>query len=211
MTQAAASKRTERRRRKDARPSEIVAAALEVFAEHGYERAKLEEVARRAGVAKGTVFFYFPNKQELFRAVAQTVLAANLERLQSTVVAPDLPLRQFIPLLLAQAAMITRTPAVAMIRLLMAEARSFPDIAQVWHDEVVSKMLALLTTAIENAQAKGEIRPGDPQLFAFSILGPMLAGVVFREMFGQTQARLPDMADLARQHALVIVDGLSIR
>jgi AcrR family transcriptional regulator len=209
MTVATGSGRPHRRRRKDARPSEIIAAAIEVFAENGFERAKLEEVAKRAGVSKGTVFVYFPTKQDLFRAVAQTILATNLDRLQAAVVDPDMPLSYFVPLLLAQAAELAQSPAASMVRLLIAEARNFPDIARVWHDEVVAKMLGILTAAIERAQSRGEIRAGDARLYAFSIIGPMLAGVVFREVFGETEAQIPDMSDLARQHATAILNGLA--
>jgi AcrR family transcriptional regulator len=209
MTLAGSPQGPPRRRRKEARPSEIVAAALTVFAEQGYGRAKLEEVARRAGVAKGTVFVYFPTKQDLFRAVAQTVLASNLERLQTAAVDPDMPLSDFVPLLLAQAAVVAQGPVASMIRLLIAEARAFPDIAQVWHDEVVAKMLGVLTSAIERAQARGEVRAGDARLYAFSIMGPMMGAVIFREVLSETDAVLPDLKDLARQHAAAILHGLT--
>jgi hypothetical protein len=77
----------------------------------------------------------------------------------------------------------------------------------VWHDEVVSKVLGLLTMAIERAQARGEIKPGNARLYAFSIIGPMLASALFREVFRDT-APLPDLRELAEQHARTILDGL---
>jgi AcrR family transcriptional regulator len=195
-----------RQRRKEARPAEIVAAAVEVFAEKGFGAAKLEEVARRAGVAKGTVFVYFPTKQDLFRAVAQTAVSANFDGIAD---AAEGPLDEFVPALLAQAAQLGASPVSGMARLLVAEARSFPDIAQVWHDEVVAKMLGLLTAAIEQAQARGEVRAGSARLYAFSILGPMLAGVIFREVFREAGAELPDLRELARQHAQAILRGMA--
>jgi AcrR family transcriptional regulator len=195
-----------RQRRKAARPGEIVAAALEVFAENGFGAATLETVARRAGVAKGTVFVYFPTKQDLFRAVAKSVVSANFDHVAEA--AADRPLGEFVPVLLEQAARLGESRVSAMIRLLVAEARSFPDIAQVWHDEVAARMLGLLTGAIERAQAAGVVRAGDARLYAFSIIGPMLAGVIFREVFRETGAELPDLDRLARQHAATILRGL---
>jgi AcrR family transcriptional regulator len=195
-----------RQRRKEARPAEIVAAAVEVFAEKGFGAAKLEEVARRAGVAKGTVFVYFPTKHDLFGAVARTAVSTNFDRIAD---AANGPLAEFVTALLTQAALVGASPVAGMVRLLVAEARSFPDIAQVWHDEVVGKMLGLLTTAVENAQARGEVRAGNARLYAFSILGPMLAGVIFREVFREAGAELPDLQALARQHALAILRGLA--
>jgi AcrR family transcriptional regulator len=194
-----------RRRRKDARPGEIVAAALEVFADKGFGAARLEEVARLAGVAKGTVFVYFPTKQDLFRAVAKTVVSANFDRFTD---AADRPLSELVPELLAQAARLEESRAPALVRLLIAESRSFPDIAQVWHDEVVAKMVGLLAGAIERAQAADEVRAGDARLYVFSIIGPMLAASIFREVFSETGAELPSLADLASQHAATILRGL---
>lgn len=197
-----------RQRRKDARPSEIVEAAIEIFGERGFGAARLEDVARRAGVSKGTVFVYFPTKEDLFRAVAQTVLTSHLERLSSVAANLDRPLAELVPLLLTQAAAVIgegRLPA--MMRLLIAESHKFPDLARVWHDEVVSRVLGLVTAAIERAQARGEVRPGNARLYAFSIVGPMLASALFREVFRDT-APLPDLAELAAQHAQTVLQGM---
>lgn len=197
-----------RQRRKEARPSEIIEAAIAIFAERGFGAARLEDVARRAGVAKGTVFVYFPTKDDLFRAVAQTVLTTHLERLHGAAADLDQPIAELVPMLLAQAAAVIgegRLPA--MMRLLVAESRQFPDLARVWHDEVVSKVLGMLTLAIERAQARGEIKPGNARLYAFSIIGPMLASALFREVFRDT-APLPDLRELAEQHARTVLLGL---
>jgi AcrR family transcriptional regulator len=203
-----AAKPPRRQRRKEARPSEIIEAAIAIFAERGFGAARLEDVARRAGVAKGTVFVYFPTKDDLFRAVAQTVLTSHLERLHSAAADLDRPIAELVPMLLTQAAAVIgegRLPA--MMRLLVAESRQFPDLARVWHDEVVSKVLGMLTLAIERAQARGEIKPGNARLYAFSIMGPMLASALFREVFRDT-APLPDLRELAEQHARTVLDGL---
>jgi AcrR family transcriptional regulator len=208
MTNETKSPARPRRRRKEARPSEIIDAALAVFGEHGFGAARLEDVARRAGVAKGTVFVYFANKEELFRAVAQSVLTSHLERLGQVAADIDMPLAQLVPALLAQAAAVGEGRVPAMARLIVGESRHFPDLARVWHDEVVAKVFGLLTAAIERAQQRGEVRPGDPRLQAFSIVGPMLAGVLFREVFGRVGVDSPDLHELARQHAATVLSGL---
>lgn len=199
-----------RRRRKDARPSEIIDAALAVFSEHGFGAAKIEEVASRAGVSKGTVFVYFANKEELFRAVAQHLLATHLDGLPGLSGALDIGFAEFVPLLLGRAAGVGDGPAPAMIRLLLAEARRFPDIAQVWYDEVVSKVFAVLVASIRKAQERGEVRAGDPQLFAFSLVGPLLAGTIFREIMRATDATLPDLSALAGQHGELVLRGMLV-
>jgi AcrR family transcriptional regulator len=197
-----------RQRRKEARPGEIVQAALDLFIERGFGATKLEDVARRAGVAKGTLFVYFPTKPDMFRAVARAILTVNLDQLQRATAGLDRPLTEFIPALLTQAANVGETRLPALLRLLISESRAFPDLAQVWHDEVVSKVLDLLVAAIERGQARGEIRPGNPRLHAFSIIGPMLAGTLFREIFGESGAEVPDLQALAVQHVDTVLNGL---
>src|SRR5438874_171360 len=73
------------RRRKDARPAEIVAAALEVFAEKGFAAARLDEIAARAGVSKGALYLYFATKQDLFAAVVRDAVAPNIEAVEAMV------------------------------------------------------------------------------------------------------------------------------
>ncbi|MFT4077542.1 MAG: TetR/AcrR family transcriptional regulator C-terminal domain-containing protein [Asticcacaulis sp.] len=96
------------------------------------------------------------------------------------------------------------------MRLLIAEARAFPDLAIIWHDKVVSKILGVLTGAIERAQERGEMKAGDPRLYAFSILGPMLAGVLFQQIFAETDVLPPDLGQLAEQHGQAILNGLLV-
>ncbi len=200
--------RPRRQRRKEARPSEIVEAAITLFGEHGYGATKMEDVARRAGVAKGTLFVYFPTKPDLFRAVAQSVLASHLGLLNQLSVDLDQPLKSLLPTLLDGVASAAETRLPQIMRLLIAEARVFPELARTWHDEVVSKVLGLLTAALARAQARGEVRSGDPYLQAFSIMGPMLAGALFREIFGPTGGSPPDLHELANQHAQTALTGL---
>jgi len=200
-----------RERRKEARPAEIIEAALALFIERGFGATRIEDVARRAGVAKGTLFVYFPTKEDLFRAVAQTMLSTNLAQIQQAAADLDRPMKELVPMLLGLAAHVGDTGLPALARLLIGESRAFPDLARVWHDEVVSKVLGLLIAAIERAQARGEIRPGDPQLHAFSIIGPMMGALLFRNVFGATGAPLPDLRKLAAQHADTVLNGLLSR
>lgn len=198
-----------RQRRKDARPGEIIDAAMDVFAEKGFAAAKLDEVASRAGVAKGTLYRYFETKDDLFRAVAQAAIASNLEAIQSGAETFEGSLAEFLPVLLARAASLggdSRLPAIA--RMVISESRSFPDLARVWHDDVASKVLALLSGIIARGQKRGEIQDGDPRLHAFSIIGPMMMAILFREIFGGTGAELPDLSSLAKQHADTVLRGL---
>jgi AcrR family transcriptional regulator len=197
-------------RRKDARPAEIISAAMDVFAEKGFANAKLDDVARQAGIAKGTLYLYFDTKEAVFRSVVQNALAARVEEIEKAASAFQGPLAAFVPMLLKRAADRLgddRLPAIA--RMVLSESRTFPDLAAVWHDALVSRMLAAISGLIAKAQARGEVRAGDPKLYAFSILGPMTMGVLFHEVFGSRRRTAPDLDRLAAQHAETILHGLS--
>src|SRR6201987_1386539 len=103
------------RRRKEARPAEIVYAALEVFAEKEFAAAKLDEIARRAGISKPTLYLYFDTKEEIFRAVARAAVSSLIEALESPAQAPDGPFAELAPRLLSRAAGIMRGGRVPAI------------------------------------------------------------------------------------------------
>jgi AcrR family transcriptional regulator len=197
------------RRRKAARPAEIVEAALEVFAQSGFAAAKLDDIARRAGVSKAALYLYFETKEELFRAVAHTVVAPNLEAIEALIAAADLPFAELGPRVLDQAAALMsagRVPAIA--RMVIGEARNFPDLARIWHDEIVARALRIMEGVVARAQARGELRAGDPRLLAFSIMGPMLMGLLYREVFAEAADDAPDLHALAGSHSGLLLHGL---
>lgn len=100
----------------------------------------------------------------------------------------------------------SRIPAI--VRMVLAESRAFPDLARIWHDEVVARVLTLLTRLVAEAQARGEVRPGDPKLLALSIAGPMLVGVLFHEVFGAESPFAPDLDALATHHSEAVLQGI---
>lgn len=199
------------RRRKDARPGEIVAAALAVFAEKGFAAARLDDIAARAGVSKGALYLYFETKQDLFAAVVREAVSPNLAAVEALATTIDLPFAQVARLLLGRAAeMMITSPVGPVAKMVIAESRNFPDLARVWHDEVVARMLGVLTGLIERAQAKGEVRPGEPRYHALSLIGPLLMGLLWREVLEPAGARPIDLRALAQQHIETVLGGLLV-
>src|SRR5246500_4296496 len=199
------------RRRKEARPGEIIDAALEVFAEKGFAAAKLDDIARRAGISKGALYLYFETKEDIFGAVARAAVASHLETIESTAEASDGPFAELAPMLLSRAAGMMsggRVPAIA--RMVISESRNFPDLARIWHDDVVASVIGIVTGIIARAQGRGEVAPGDPRLYAFSLMGPMVMAMLFREVFGAVDANPPDLNALADQHSRTALCGLLI-
>ena len=197
------------RRRKEARPGEIVDAALAVFAQKGFAAAKLDDIARGAGISKPTLYLYFETKEEIFHTVARAAVASFLEALESQAAAADMPFAELAPRLLSRAAAIMkggRVPAIA--RMVIGESRNFPDLARIWHDDVVASVIGMVAGIIARAQARGEVAPCDPRLHAFSLTGPLVMAMLFREIFGDVAANPPDLPLLADQHARTALRGL---
>jgi len=195
------------RRRKEARPGEILQAALTVFAEKGFAAAKLSEIARRAGVSKAALYLYFETKEDLFRAVARTLVAPNLTAMAAALEASQGPFAELAGALLTGAAgLLADGRAFSIARMVVAESSNFPDLAHIWREDVVEQVLALVAGLIARAQVRGEVVSGDPRLYAFSLMGPLVMGGLFHAVFGETGA--PDLPALAAQHAGAVLGGL---
>ena len=196
-------------RRSEDRPREICAAALEVFAEKGFAAAKLDEIAKRAGVSKGTLYLYFQDKADLFRAVIRDTVAPRIAAVREIADKLELPFAQIVPLFLANfAAMTDRLPVGAVAKIVIGESRNFPDLAKIWHDQVASGALSALEKLIERAQERGEVRPGDARLMAFSLMGPMLMGVLWKATLEPAGGQPLDLAKLAAQHGETVLGGM---
>ena len=198
------------RRRSEDRPGEIVEAALEVFAEKGFAAAKLDEIARRAGISKGALYLYFETKEDIFRAVVRQAVVPNIGLVEAVLVQATVPFPDLLRMALSRvAAVIEASRLGAVAKLVIGESRNFPELARVWHDEVVSRVLAAMAGALERAQARGEVRQGDPRLQAFSIVGPILLGVIWQETFTPVGAPPADLKRLVLQHGETMIAGLA--
>ena len=196
-------------RRSEDRPREICAAALDVFSEKGFAAARLDEIARRAGISKGTLYLYFKDKEDLFRAVVRDAIAPNVEAITSTIATLDAPFPDVIGAFLAGfAEREARLPIGAVAKMVVGESRNFPELARVWHDEVASKAIGALAAFIEGAQKRGEVRAGDPRLYAFSLMGPMVLGALWRATLVPAGGQPLDIEALAKQHAETVLEGL---
>lgn len=197
------------RRRKAERPDEIVASALEVFAAKGFAAARLDDIAARAGVSKGALYLYFATKEDLFRAVVEQAIAPTLKTVLVLAAAHPGPFANLAELVAERmGAVIADTPIGGVAKMVIGEARNFPELAQVWHDELVGPALAAMSQAIAEAQVRGEVRDGDPRAFALCLIAPILLGVVWRETFVPVGAEPFDLSLLARQHARTMLTGM---
>lgn len=200
------------RRRSEARPGEIVQAALEVFAEKGFAAAKLDEIAAKAGISKGALYLYFETKEDIFRAVVREAVVPNIDLVEAMLAQATIPFPDLLRLAVGRIVAVVGTSRLgAVAKLVVGESRNFPELARVWHDEVVSRALGAMTGALAKAQERGEVRPGDPRLQAFSIVGPILMGVIWQETFTPVGGSAVDLEALTLQHCETVLTGLASR
>ena len=197
------------RRRKADRPGEIVQAAMAVFAEKGFAAAKLDEIAARAGVSKGALYLYFETKEDLFRAVVEQAIAPNIQQVRAMIAAHPGPFAGLMRIVPERIAVIIETlPVGGVVKMVIGEAGNFPELARVWHDRLVAHALGAMSDAVAAAQARGEVKPGDPRAFALQLIAPLLIGVIWRETFVPVGAQPFDLPALARQHVETMLSGM---
>jgi AcrR family transcriptional regulator len=197
------------RRRKQARPAEIVEAAFAVFGEKGFAAARLDDIAARAGVSKGALYLYFETKEALFRAVVHDMVAPNVVAL--TTFAETFPgsFAELVRMMLPRAAQVlVATGAGRVVKMVVGEGRNFPELARAWHDEIILPALSVMRRRIERGQAAGELVAGDARYYAYSLMGPMLLGVIWREVMEPVGAEPVDLEALASQHVEAVLKGL---
>jgi AcrR family transcriptional regulator len=172
-------------RRKEARPQELLAAALDLFVERGYAATRLDDVAARAGVSKGTLYLYFTNKEELFKAVVRENVVPVLGAAEGIVNAYEGPTADlFREIVLGWWERIGNTKLSGITKLIMAESANFPEVTQFYHDEVITRGRAVLTALLQRGIDRGEFRAIDITHTMNVIIAPVLMLILWKHSFG---------------------------
>lgn len=170
-----------RKRRKEARPSELLAAALDLFVEKGYAATRLEDVASRAGVSKGTLYLYYENKEALFKAVIQEgivpVIAEN-EAIAAQHTGSSFDLMK--KLLANWWTKIGLTTFAGIPKLMVAEARNFPELGRYYVENVINRGRALVGSALKRGMESGEFRRMDVETTIDVVIAPILMLLIWR-------------------------------
>lgn len=164
-----------RERRKEARPGELLDAALSLFVEKGYAATKVEQVAARAGVSKGTLFLYFSSKEALFKAVVRTDISARFvawnEEFETFQGCTTDMLRHCYSSWWEH---IGATRASGIVKLMLSEAGNFPEITQFYQDEVTTPGHQLIRRVLQRGMESGEFRRLDLDYTAYTVMAPMV-------------------------------------
>jgi AcrR family transcriptional regulator len=203
-----------RERRKEARPGELLDAALDLFVEKGFAATRSEEVAARAGVSKGTLFLYFPSKEELFKAVVRENLSGRFaewkeefENFEGTTV----EMVQYCLRIWWER--IGATRASGITKLMISEARNFPELAAFYQQEVIRPGVDLVRCILRRGIARGEFRDIDVDYAVFGLVAPMIFLIMMKHSLG---ACSPQDYQLDPEHYVatqtdLLLNGLRVR
>lgn len=172
-------------RRKEARPAEIIDAARATFIEQGFAAARVEDIAARAGVSKGTVYLYFPTKEALFEAVARATVLPVLDAVAAVLLAdPTTPapmqLRAILETIYRE---LVGTERRRLLHLIIAEGPRFPALTAFYHREILSKGRALLRGVIERGMARGEFRRDGLERHPEILVAPAIIAALWTLLF----------------------------
>ncbi len=200
------------RRRKEARPDEILAAALDVFRDRGFAAARLDDVAARAGVSKGTLYLYFPSKEALFKALVRESVLPNLIRAESVARAHRGGAADLLRELLTSFGMlITNNDRLAAFpKLMMAEAGNFPELARFYLRTVIYRAFRLITAVLKRGVAAGEFAPMNYAATARLAVAPIIFMALWRNSFAAHDRRGPAPRVVVERHVELFLAGLAI-
>lgn len=209
MNQLARSQRWQRR--KDARPAELLDAALDVFFEKGFAAARLEDIAARAGVSKGTIYLYFQSKEDVFEALVRAIPQPNVEQLRALAADASVPADAMLRRVLTFMGALLGDSRMALFpRLIIAEGGRFPKLAETYKREIISRGVGVITSIIERGIAEGRFRKVDPTHAAYGAISPVLFVAIWRTTFERFDNTPLDGTAFVEQHIDTFLRGIAV-
>jgi AcrR family transcriptional regulator len=199
-------------RRKEERPAELMAAALDLFVERGYAATRLDDVAARAGVSKGTLYLYFSSKEELFKAVIRSGIVPLIEqgeRLHEEHQGSAGELLRKIVFAWWQSVGSSKLGGIP--KLMFSECRNFPEIGQFYFEEVISRSYRLIESVMESGMTSGEFRRMDANYATRLVVAPIVLLLLWRYSFDFCESKSVDAESYLEQHLDVFISGLVAR
>jgi AcrR family transcriptional regulator len=198
------------RRRKNARPEEILSAALEAFADRGFAATKLEDVARRAGVTKGTIYLYFENKDALFKALVRQTIVPVIAQGEAIAQAFTGSARDLFERLVREYwRLVGETSLSSIPRLMIAEAGNFPELARFYYEEVVTRGHRLMAGVLERGIKAGEFKQVNLAVATKLAMSPLMHAVVARQAFAACMPEGFDVSSYLDTHIDLFLHGIS--
>lgn len=196
-------------RRKDARPAELLDAALAEFFEKGFAAARLEDIAARAGVSKGTIYLYFGSKDEMFEALVRAIPQANVETARAIASDASVPAPELMRRLLQFMGVLIRDERMQKFpRLIISDGGRFPKLAETYKREVVARGVGIMSAVIERGIAEGTFRKVDVRKAAFAAIAPLLFTAIWKTTFERFEEEPFDHEGFVAQHIDTFLRGI---
>ncbi len=196
-------------RRKEARPAELLSAALDQFVERGYAATRLDDVARLAGVSKGTLYLYYDSKEALFKAVIRGGLIPLIQRGEKTFEEHQGSMADLLErIVLGWWAEVGESRLGGIPKLMFAEAKNFPELAAFYYQEVISRGYGLVQRVLEAGVARGEFRPLEPVYVTRLVLAPLVFLLLWRHSFSACDPEQIDPVRYLRTHLAMTIEGI---
>lgn len=187
-------------RRKDARPQELLAAALDLFVERGFAATRLDDVARAAGVSKGTLYLYFSSKEELFKAVVRENIVPLIGEAESVIDQFEGSSEELFRLIMTTWwGSVGNNKLSGLPKLMMAEAGNFPELARFYQEEVIDRGESMVAKMLKRGMARGDIRDVNLEIDARLLIAPMIMMMIWKHSQGVCKID-PEQLDTYIQH-----------
>lgn len=198
-------------RRKQARPEEILDAAACCFIRRGFAATKMEDIAREAGVTKGTLYLYYTNKEELLKAVVRTVLVSKVVELEAIATDDQLSARVLLLRLLDRWQEAAESPQFSGLpKLMICEVSNFPDLAQFYFEEVILRARRLLSSVIQRGIARGEFRPVPVDDTVEVLVAPIIMQMIWQHSFAHFESAKNDSRQYFAHMMDLLLNGLLV-
>ncbi len=201
-------KRARTEQAKEQRRETILKAALDEFYERGYAAALTDRIAERAGVSKGTLYLYFANKDELFRALIDSLAKPQLERLE--MIADHAPSLEVALSSIAEFApeFVRHSDMPKLLKVLVGESQSFPEVIAGYRKDIIDRVLSLIAGLLKNANNKGEIEIDDPLLTARLVVAPIIFSAIWQAVFAVADKKPVDLHALFQMHVRFLLKAM---
>ncbi len=207
MSVPAAQKKGIRAAQKEARPKEIVESALAIFARDGFAGTRLEDVAERVGISKGTIYLYFDNKEELFKACVRETVGAHIQQTMQMAATFEGSTSDLLREIFRRVSATLSKPGYRTILiLLISEGQRFPELVSFYHSEMIGPGIEGLRAVIKRGVASGEFRDTGLSDFPMMLMSPVIASVIWTHLFSKVGDF--DFNAALQTHLDTMMDGL---
>lgn len=198
-------------RRKDARPQELLAAALDLFVERGFAATRLDDIAKNAGVSKGTLYLYFSSKEELFKTVVRENVVPMIGQAEEIVEqftgnSADL----FREIIMGWWQAVGNTHLSGLSKLMIAEASNFPELAQFYNEEVIARSDAMVVRMLERGIKRGEIRPMNLEMAPRILIAPIIMQMISRHSANACSVQDHELGPYIDSYLELVLNGILV-